>query len=187
MYETKVIGYGPSSDKPGSWLKLRVLHDNGKESDAYIKDPSLFPLVNQPGVYELAKTQNGKYKDITGVKFLRPLDQAPSQTNGTPQAAAPRPVDANVVKQNDSICGQVAVKAAAEIITEVLRQGGLTQLVNPDDTRRSINIEAVIDNSALLSRTLMREIGDFVNGKKPVNEKTYVDDVGRTHEKVEGA
>lgn len=193
--QQQVLAYEPTGTKPGSWLKMKVVDDKGETRDAYIKDQSLIALVNKPGIYEFKKEKNGKYWDITGVKFVRPLGEAqPTSNGGTQQPAAQgQParivaIDPNVMVQNRAITSQVCVKAAAEIMGKLIEAGAFK------DDKGTIDTVTVTDAAALMARVLMAEARAFVISEKKPEPKpaepkteTYTDDQGRVHERVEGA
>lgn len=192
VVENQVLKFGPSSEKPGAWLKAEIIDDKGTKRDAYIKDPALAALVSKPGFYEFTKTKNGKYYDITGIKFLRPFAEAGG--NGPVGTAAPArtpgQVDPNTLLQNKCITAQVCVKAAAEVIGKITEAGGFKNEVKNKEGEviiTAIDPGAVCEAAATMTRMFLAEIREFVKGKEPETGKqgVYKDDAGRTHEPVE--
>ena len=183
--ENQVLSFAPSSDKPGSWLEIQFIDDKGKQRKNYVKDESIAAGINKPGIYNITREKNGKYYDIVGAQFLRPLasTQTASET-ANPTARARGAIDANVLYQNKCITAQVCVKAAAELMGKAIEAGAFKLNAGMDVVGMS---EAV----ATVAKMLMDEARDFVapaEGKSGLKPGTYQDEVGRIHEPVpEGA
>src|SRR3990167_10427830 len=104
--ENTVLAFEKTSEKPDSWLKCKVIGDDGKERSPMLTVPTVIEAVSKAGVgvYEFTSEKDGKYWKVTSAKFLRPLNgtAAPaSQTPGNPgQSYTPRnpgQIDANTL------------------------------------------------------------------------------------------
>lgn len=160
--ETQVLSFEKTGDKPGSWLKINTIDDKGTSRVAYIKDQGVIPIIAKPGFYEFEKKKEGKYWDIVGAKFLRPVGDVQPATNGHAAPAAakvPGAVDPNVLIQNRAITSQVCVKAAAELLGKALDNGAFKLDGGVIDTM------GLSDSAALLARVFMAEAKEFVSGK----------------------
>lgn len=190
--EATVLKIEKTSDKAGAWVKLRVLGDDGKERDNYLKDAALQASVTQPGVYEFTKKKEGQYWEIVGAKFLRPLsgtgNGTPAQTPGItaqPQTArTPGQVDPNTLLQNRAITGQVAMKVAGEVLNKALEQGAFkgsqAGLIDVGGLSEAVNVLA-----EMLMTTAGKFIQPVVAEVKTDKKKEYTDSEGRTHVPVE--
>lgn len=199
--EKKVLSFEKTSAKPGAWTKLKTEDDKGQR-DMYIKTEALAALITKAGYYNFTLEKNGKYWEPTAVQFVRPLDNAqPSQaapaapsTNGAAKTYAPRDpmvADINVLIQNRSITSQVCVKSAADIIVAALNNGAF----KGKELGGLVDVNEAAAAAASLAVAFMGEVRTWMERKadtpeptpNPLAGKSYKDEDGRTHEKVEGA
>ena len=191
--EATVLKIEKTNDKPGAWIKIRVLGDDGKERDKYLKDAALQATVNQTGVYEFTNEKKGQYWEIVGAKFLRPLNGTPNGTTHTqtpgiqaqPQTPRnPGQVDPNTYLQNKAITGQVAMKVAGEVLNKALEQGAFkgsqAGLIDVGGLSEAVNVLA-----EMLMTTAGKFIQPVVAEVKTDKKKEYTDSEGRTHVPVE--
>jgi len=162
--EAQVLAYEKTGDKPGAWLKLKTIDDKGTARDAYVKAQNLIPLIDKPGFYEFTKEKNGKFWDIVGVKFIKPLGEVTATSNGHPVQVKSGTVDPNVLIQNRAITAQVCVKAAAELLGKALDNGAFKLEGGVVDTG------SLSEHATILARLFMAEAKEFVTGKPEVKE-----------------
>lgn len=195
VVENQVLSFAPSSEKPGSWLKLKVIDDKGTARETYLKTDNLKALVTQPGFYKFTKEKNGQYWEVTGVQFVRPLQEGGPLTQASGNgASAPSPripgqIDPNVLLQNKCITSQVCVKSAADVISAALAAGAFKST----EENAVIDVAAMSEAASGLAKMFLAEIREFVSPATPATKEsekpgTYKDENGRTHEPVvEGA
>src|SRR3990167_8773423 len=187
--ENTVLAIEKTNDKPGAWLKVKVLGDDGKERNPMLTEPAVIEIVNKAGVgiYEFVSEKDGKYWKVTSAKFLRPLNgsAAPaSQTPGNPgQSYTPRnpgQIDANTLLQNKAITSQVAMKVAGEVMGHALAGGAFKS------TKDGIDVGGLSEAVNVLAGMLIQTAGTFIIPLQPEVKKdgSYVDDSGRKHEPV---
>lgn len=189
--ENTVLAFERTNDKPGAWLKCRVVGDDGKERSPMLTEPTVIEIVSKAGVgvYEFTSEKDGKYWKVTNAKFLRPLNGSATTKESTEnpgKSYAPRnpgQTDPNTTFQNRSITSQVALKVAGEVMGHALTNGAFK-------IKDGLDVGALSEAVNILSSMLMDTAGKFINQK--VEEKkdgSYKDDDGRTHEPVapEGA
>lgn len=191
--ENTVLAFERTSEKPNSWLKCRVIGDDGKERTPMLTEPTVIEIVSKAGVgvYEFTSEKDGKYWKVTNAKFLRPLPGASNgavqQNPGNPgQSYAPRnpgQTDPNTTLQNRSITSQVALKVAGEVMGHALTSGAFK-------IKDGIDVGALSEAVNILAGMLMDTAGKFINPKfEEKKDGAYKDEDGRTHEPIapEGA
>ena len=192
--ENTVLAFEKTSEKPDSWLKCKVIGDDGKERSPMLTVPTVIEAVSKAGVgvYEFTSEKDGKYWKVTSAKFLRPLNgtAAPAsgaQPTGNPgQFNYPRnpgQIDANTLLQNKAITSQVAMKVAGEVMGHALASGAFK-------IKDGIDVGGLSEAVNVLAGMLIQTAGGFLLPLQPETKKdgSYVDDSGRKHEPVaEGA
>ncbi len=195
-YENQILSFTPTSEKPGAWLKLKTINDKGEAKDAMLTRADLIKFLKETGagVYGVTKVQEGKFWNISALRFVRPLGTgapgASAPANGAPAAQAapktPGSVDANVLMQNKAITSQVCVKAAAELLGHALNNGAFKLEGGIIDT------DGLIATAKVMAAAFMEKAGDYIAPKTEAQEVLggkYTDESGRVHEPVapEGA
>lgn len=143
----------------GKWLAVQIV---GEKFLRNVMDKAAQAQFTGPGRYELTWKQDGEYLNIVGFKPVKPTEVL--GTNGKSETKTfIRELDPNVVLQNKSICAQVAVKAAAEIVASMFQAS--------KDVHVSYTSE--------LARSLMAEMSAFVNGKEKAESKSDANEIKR--------
>lgn len=175
----EVYGMERKDGKKGPWLAFKTKDDNGQErtTNVFGEMVGLFcggSVNGKPvaGSYEITYEKNGKYWQVSKATLKTGSNGNGATASFTKSAGR---ADANVTRQNDSICAQVCVKASAEIISKAIEAGLF----------KDLGLGDIADHSAIICRVLMREVNTFLVGEEQPAPKAYVDSDGLTHEPVE--